>query len=135
LTGRAGVRTLPAMTATPSIRLYLLLSLDPNGGVLGVHADASDPRSAADLWSRVNDELRLCHELFDDETLPDPSAAGPGMLCITFEITTKNIGRGSLVAPGSPAPAWRRPTLDEMIAVIEGRTPANIRAWLDGVKP
>ena len=112
-------------------RLYLLISLDPNGGVLGVHADASDPRSASDLWGRVNDELRLCHDLFDDETLPDPSASGPGMLCITFEITAKNVGRGSMVAPDSPAPAWRRPTLDEMIAIIEGRAPPLIRAWLD----
>lgn len=120
---------------TPPTRLYLLLSIDPNGGVLGVHADASDPRSAADLWSRVNDEIRLCHELFDDETLPDPSAAGPGMLCITFEITAKNVGRGSLVAPLSPAPAWRRPTLDEAAAIIEGQTPPNIRAWLEAAAP
>jgi hypothetical protein len=40
-----------------------------------------------------------------------------------------------MVAPDSPAPAWRRPTLDEMIAIIEGRTPPGIRAWLDAAAP
>lgn len=40
-----------------------------------------------------------------------------------------------MTVPSSPAPAWRRPTLDEMIAVIEGRTPPTIKAWLDEVKP
>ena len=128
------MRTMSTPPFKPT-RLYLLISIDPDRGVLGVHADASDPHNAADLWLRVNDEIRLCHELFDDETLPDPSAAGQGMLCITFEITAKNVGRGSMVAPDSPAPAWRRPTLDEMIFIIEGRTPPVIRAWLDAAAP
>jgi hypothetical protein len=121
------------MLPTPPTRFYLLISIDPGGGVLGVYGDAADPGSALTVWDHLNDEIRLCEDLLDGETLPEPT--GSGLWCICGEFTSANRMAGSAVAPNSPAPAWRRPTLDEMIAVIEGRTPANIRAWLDGATP
>lgn len=71
-----------------------------------------------------------------------PEISGVGMWCICAEIDDMTPCRddafkgrrspgnaGFHPATDSPAPEWRRPTLNELIQIIEGRTPPAIVKW------
>lgn len=115
------------------IRFYIVIAMH-DGAVLGIHCDASDEGSRADLWDRGHDEVRLCHDLLDGDCLPEPGP-GPGMLCICGEVKDATMGDGgSMLAPESPAPVWRRPSPDELSSLVLGETPPTVTAWLEAAQ-
>ena len=114
-------------------RVFLLVSVH-QGAVLGIHGAAS--YNDRDLWGLLHNEGALCQVLFGSM----PELPGQGLWCVCSEIADLGadvalayVGRaakhGFRPVVDSPAPEWRRPTLDEMTQIIEGRTPPAIVKW------
>ena len=116
-------------------RVVLLVSVH-QGAVLGIHGHAS--RRAVEIWTLLHNEGALCQVLFGGL----PELPGDGMWCVCAEIDDVALccddaykarrspgNAGFQPERNSPAPEWRRPTLDEMIQIIEGRTPPAIVKW------
>lgn len=117
-------------------RVFLLVSVH-QGAVLGVHCHASDDFD--DYFHLMHNEEDLCAWM---QGLPDFDE--DGMWCICAEAAPGAVAAFALAqrhrlpppepdgferTTDSPAPEWRRPTLDEMIQIIEGRTPPPIVKW------
>lgn len=118
-------------------RVFLLVSVH-QGAVLGIHCHASRRATAVDVWTLLHNEGALCQVLFGGL----PELPGDGMWCVCAEIDDVALccddaykarrspgNAGFQPERNSPAPEWRRPTLDEMIQIIEGRTPPAIVKW------
>lgn len=115
-------------------RVFLLVSLH-QGSLLGVHGHTSG--QTGDIWVLLRNEAAL-YQLISG--LAEFTSRGMWCTCAEIDDLARCCedvfnGRHSPGKTGfqpvadSPAPEWRRPTLDEMIQIIEGRTPPAIVKW------